>query len=197
MVRAGDTSPPPARAAPSDRKVLYWYDPMHPDQHFDAPGKSPFMDMQLVPKYADERTRGEATVRVSEQMAQNLGMRTAPVVRGDLADRIEASGRIEADERSLRKVAVRAAGWVEVLNVRAEGDPVQQGQTLAEVYSPALDAAQHEFLLALESGQRCCSMPRATNFARWDSTRRHRPPRTRSTRDAARRRSRRRCTATS
>jgi Cu(I)/Ag(I) efflux system membrane fusion protein len=53
----------------------------------------------------------------------------------------------------LRKVAVRAAGWVEVLNVRAEGDPVKQGQTLAEVYSPSLDAAQHEFLLALESGQ--------------------------------------------
>jgi Cu(I)/Ag(I) efflux system membrane fusion protein len=150
----GKPSPHPgADAARSDREVLYWYDPMHPDQHFDAPGKSPFMDMQLVPKYASERAGGDTTVHVSDQMAQNLGMRTEPVVRGDLADRIEASGRIEADERSLRKVAVRAAGWLEVLNVRAEGDPVKQGQTLAEVYSPALDAAQHEFLLALESGQ--------------------------------------------
>ena len=37
-----------------EREVLYWYDPMVPDQHFDKPGKSPFMDMQLVPKYADE-----------------------------------------------------------------------------------------------------------------------------------------------
>ena len=32
--------------------VVYWYDPMVPDQHFDKPGKSPFMDMQLVPKFA-------------------------------------------------------------------------------------------------------------------------------------------------
>jgi membrane fusion protein, copper/silver efflux system len=136
-----------------DRKVLFWYDPMRPDQHFDAPGKSPFMDMQLVPKYADEQPRDDASVRISPQMAQNLGMRTAKVVRGDLGDRIEASGRIEADERSLRKVSVRAAGWVEVLNVRAEGDPVGQGELLAEVYSPALDAAQQEFLLALQSGQ--------------------------------------------
>ena len=32
--------------------VLYWYDPMVPGQHFDEPGKSPFMDMQLVPKCA-------------------------------------------------------------------------------------------------------------------------------------------------
>ena len=91
-------------------------------------------------------------MRVQSQMVQNLGMRTAPVVRGSLAARIDASGRIEADERSLRKVSVRAAGWVEVLNVRAEGDPVQQGQVLAEVYSPALDAAQREFLLAIECG---------------------------------------------
>jgi Cu(I)/Ag(I) efflux system membrane fusion protein len=48
---------------------------------------------------------------------------------------------------------VRAAGWVEVLNVRAEGDPVQTGQVLAEVYSPELDAAQREFLLALDAGE--------------------------------------------
>ena len=28
----------------------YWYDPMRPSEHFDKPGKSPFMDMQLLPK---------------------------------------------------------------------------------------------------------------------------------------------------
>ena len=43
-----------AGATKDGRKVLYWYDPMVPNQHFDKPGKSPFMDMQLVPKYADE-----------------------------------------------------------------------------------------------------------------------------------------------
>ncbi len=35
------------------KKVLYWHDPMVPGQKFDKPGKSPFMDMQLVPVYAD------------------------------------------------------------------------------------------------------------------------------------------------
>ncbi len=40
----------------SDKRVLYWYDPMVPDKHFDQPGKSPFMDMQLVPKYAESTT---------------------------------------------------------------------------------------------------------------------------------------------
>lgn len=33
-----------------EAKPAYWYDPMFPTQRFDKPGKSPFMDMQLVPK---------------------------------------------------------------------------------------------------------------------------------------------------
>lgn len=37
-----------------EQKALYWYDPMYPQQHFPAPGKSPFMDMPLVPKYSDD-----------------------------------------------------------------------------------------------------------------------------------------------
>src|SRR5438876_644073 len=46
-----------ARSSPESspaRKVLYWYDPMKPEVHFDHPGKSPFMDMQLEPRYAEE-----------------------------------------------------------------------------------------------------------------------------------------------
>ena len=35
----------PVSAAATGRKVLYWHDPMSPNQHFDKPGKSPFMDM--------------------------------------------------------------------------------------------------------------------------------------------------------
>lgn len=41
-------------AEQTEKEVLYWYDPMYPQQRFDAPGPSPFMDMDLVPRYADE-----------------------------------------------------------------------------------------------------------------------------------------------
>ena len=64
--RPGVTGRRAGAAAPAaERKVLYWYDPMVPTQRFDKPGKSPFMDMQLVPRYADEgddpgrRARGQ------------------------------------------------------------------------------------------------------------------------------------------
>ena len=61
-----------AAASAGERKVLYWYDPMVPTQRFDKPGKSPFMDMQLVPRYADEDASkaGAAGVSVSPQAMQ-------------------------------------------------------------------------------------------------------------------------------
>lgn len=43
----------------SGKTVLYWYDPMVADKHFDKPGKSPFMDMQLEPKYAEGGNKGD------------------------------------------------------------------------------------------------------------------------------------------
>jgi Cu(I)/Ag(I) efflux system membrane fusion protein len=50
---------------------------MAPGQRFDKPGKSPFMDMQLQPVYADEAN--DSGVKISPQVQQNLGIRTAVV----------------------------------------------------------------------------------------------------------------------
>ena len=71
--RAGHLSGSPAAnvtvaSAPTERKVLYWYDPMVPDKHFDQSGKSPFMDMQLVPKFGPDAAP-DCTVRDVETAA--------------------------------------------------------------------------------------------------------------------------------
>ena len=41
------------QAASGERKVLFWYDAMNPQRHYDKPGKATD-GMDLVPKYADE-----------------------------------------------------------------------------------------------------------------------------------------------
>lgn len=53
-VRVHSNPPFTSAGVSRERKPLYWYDPMVPNQHFDKPGKSPSMDMQLVPRFADE-----------------------------------------------------------------------------------------------------------------------------------------------
>jgi Cu(I)/Ag(I) efflux system membrane fusion protein len=132
-----------------ERKPLYWYDPMRPEVRFDKPGKSPFMDMELVAKYP-EANSGDV-VTIDPRMVQNLGIRTATVVRGAFAQDLKAVGTVSADERRLYAVESRAGGWVERLMVRAAGDPVARGAALAGVYAPDLLAAQEEFLLASRS----------------------------------------------
>jgi Cu(I)/Ag(I) efflux system membrane fusion protein len=143
-------TPTAARQAP-----LYWYDPMHPDAHFDQPGKSPFMDMQLVPKLPDEALSAPgapASISVDSRMVQTLGIRFAAVEQGNLARTVDTVGLVGVDEHRIEAIQVRAPGWVERLEVRAVGDRVRRGQLLAGVYSPDLLATQQELLIAGGSG---------------------------------------------
>ena len=100
-----------APAASEDgKRVLYWYDPMVPDQHFDQPGRSPFMDMDLVPRYADEGP-AEAGVRIDPGVVQNLGVRIAAVESAPVSRTVTAAGVIVFSERAVAVVQARANGW--------------------------------------------------------------------------------------
>ena len=128
------------------KRILYWHDPMVPGQKFDKPGKSPFMDMQLVPVYDDEG--GQGGVAIDPRLQQSLGVRTAEVRKGALAPHVEVVGNVAYDERKTEVVQARANGFVERLFVRAPLDRVRKGQPLAELYVPDWVAAQEEYLSA-------------------------------------------------
>jgi Cu(I)/Ag(I) efflux system membrane fusion protein len=136
-----------AEAPASGKKVLYWYDPMVPGQRFDKPGKSPFMDMQLVPMYEDGGSSAGG-VSVDPRMQQSLGVRTAEVTKGSVTPVVEAVGSVAYNERDVAVVQARSNGFVEKLYVRAPLDPVRKGQPLAELYVPDWVAAQEEYLSA-------------------------------------------------
>lgn len=86
-------------AAKGERKVLYWTDPMTPGFKSDKPGKSPFMDMEMVPVYEDEA--GTAAISVRPEIVQNLGVRTYTVARGSQPRRVTVTGYIFRDARGL------------------------------------------------------------------------------------------------
>ena len=136
--KAGDIDPQ------TGKRILYWQDPMVPTQRFDHPGKSPFMDMQLVP--VEEGADEGGTIQISSRVQQNLGVRTAQATRGTLDRPIEATATVGYDERDIVLVPARANGFVERLRVRATLDPVHQGQPLADLYVPDWVAAQEEYL---------------------------------------------------
>lgn len=150
LARETPSGSPDDNAAPASGDVLYWYDPMRPEVQFDKPGPSPFMDMALVPKYRSSADDGGVTI--NPRMVQNLGVRTAPATEATVAPQLTVTGAVGIDERRLAVVTTRAAGWIERLDVRAEGDRVTEGQRLAGIYSPDLLAGQEELLLAVRTG---------------------------------------------
>jgi Cu(I)/Ag(I) efflux system membrane fusion protein len=141
---AGMRAPDTAKTDASGRKVLYWHDPMVPGQKFDKPGRSPFMDMDLVPVYADEG-QGQGGVAVASGVQQNLGIRVVEVQRGSLASMLDAVGNVAFNERDLVLLQARSNAYVEKLFVRAPLDPVRKGQPLLQLYVPDWVAAQEEY----------------------------------------------------
>lgn len=138
----GRTEVPPVLSASPDRKALYWYDPMVPDQHFDKPGKSPFMDMQLVPKYADEAAA--SGVRIDSGTQQSVGIRTAMVETGRLATEIRVPATLTWDLRQESVVSARVDAIVSRLSVKAPYAPVRRGQPLASLLAPGWSSALAE-----------------------------------------------------
>jgi Cu(I)/Ag(I) efflux system membrane fusion protein len=126
---------------------------MYPQQHFPAPGKSPFMDMPLVPKYSDD-TAGEEqpAVQVSAGLQQNLGIRLATVTAGRLERTLSVSGVLTFDERDFSVLQARTGGYVERVYGRATGDIVAKGAPLADVLTPEWAGLQEEYLALRHSG---------------------------------------------
>jgi Cu(I)/Ag(I) efflux system membrane fusion protein len=135
-----------ARTDPkTGRSVLYWHDPMVPGQKFDKPGKSPFMDMQLAPVYADDGS-AEGGVKISPTLQQNLGMRFATVRRAETRASFALVGSTQFDESIAEVVQSRVTGYIDRLYARAPMQRIRRGEALASLYVPEWIAPQEEYL---------------------------------------------------
>jgi len=155
-IPGGQPAPPDSgessAEAAIEKKPLYWVAPMDPNYRRDKPGKSP-MGMDLIPFYGDDTGSSDAgpgAVKISPDVVNNLGVRTAPVQLGTLESEIQTVGYVKYDEDQLVHIHPRVNGWVEELYVKAAGDPVKKGEPLYNLYSPELVNAQEELLLALD-----------------------------------------------
>jgi Cu(I)/Ag(I) efflux system membrane fusion protein len=127
------------------RKVLYWHDPMVPGHKFDKPGKSPFMEMQLVPVYADDAGT-EGGVKVSPTLQQNLGIRFATVRREETRESFDLVGTTQFDESISEVVQSRVIGYIDRLYARAPMQRIKRGEPIASLFVPDWIGPQEEYL---------------------------------------------------
>lgn len=151
--RIGDSSShaPAASTTPAkpERKVLYWQDPMSPGARFDKPGKSPYMDMDLVPVYADEQAG--AAVKIDPAVAQNLGIRLGRVELSTVPMTLDFVGGVTFDERLVEVVQARVQGYVTRLHVKSALESVRRGQAIAEIQAPEWLEAQQDYIALLDA----------------------------------------------
>lgn len=141
--------------AVAERQVDYWVAPMDPNFRSDKPGKSP-MGMDLIPVYRDRDRAAdgiESSLRIDPAIVNNIGVRTSVVHRTDLARRIRTVGNVMADAEQQSDVHVRNEGWIEKLAVETEGETVERGGLLFQIYAPSLVAAQSEYLQTARLGR--------------------------------------------
>lgn len=136
------------------RKILYWYDPMVPQERYDNPDSLSSMGMKTQPKYADggTATDGPPTVTMDPAAMQNLGIRVVTATTGTLAGALDVTGAIAFNERDVAIVQARSAGFVQRVYGRAPGDVVGAGAPIADMLVPEWGGAQVEFLAVKRLG---------------------------------------------
>ncbi len=141
------------------RKVLYWYDPMHPNYKSDKPGTAPDCGMDLVPMYEGQGGVEDGMIQVTPERQRALGVRTAQVEEKVITRTLRTSGQVVPDETRIAHVHVKTPGWIENVYVDFVGQLVKKGQPLFTIYSPDLVATQEEYLIAKRGQQQLGGSP--------------------------------------
>jgi Cu(I)/Ag(I) efflux system membrane fusion protein len=148
---------PVSGPASDGRKVLYWYDPMVPQEHFDKENSLSSMGMKAFKaKYADENggPGGAPGVTVDPAARQNLGIRLATVESGAIASDLTVTGTIDFNQRNVAVIQTRANSFVQRVYNRAPGDIIRAGAPLADVLVPEWGGAQTEYRATQRTGDR-------------------------------------------
>ncbi|WP_309601352.1 efflux RND transporter periplasmic adaptor subunit [Sphingomonas sp.] len=145
-----------AGSAADGRKVLYWYDPMVPQERYDNPESLSSMGMKTQPKYADENgaSGGPPGVTVDPAARQNLGIRLATVESGSIASDLTVTGAIDFNQRNVAVIQARANGFVQRVYNRAPGDVIGAGAPLADFLVPEWGGAQAEYRAVQRTGDK-------------------------------------------
>jgi len=131
--------------------VLYWQSPMDSSIRSDKPGKTS-MGMALVPVYAgEEPANGPVMIQPEIQESEHT---TVLVESGPLVRSLETVSTVTFAEPLIGDVTLKMEGWLEKLYVDYEGQMVNVGDPLFDVYAPELFATEEEFLINMKYAEK-------------------------------------------
>jgi Cu(I)/Ag(I) efflux system membrane fusion protein len=143
-------APVPAKpkAAQANRRILYYRNPMGLPDTSPVPKKDQ-MGMDYIAVYEGDAPDDGNSVKISLDRVQRSGVRTEKVETRVLVQPVHAVGSVAIDESRQTIVALRTDGYIEELFVDTTGRTVEAGEPLFRVYSPQIQQAQIDMLVAL------------------------------------------------
>jgi Cu(I)/Ag(I) efflux system membrane fusion protein len=138
-----------ATAAPTDRKIKYYRNPMGLADTSPTPKKDS-MGMDYIPVYQGEDT-DDGLVKLSPGKIQRTGVKSEPAAPRVIRTMVRAPGTIQLDERRISVISMRAESWVQKVADVTTGTRVKKGQPLMEIYSPVISSAAAEYISTIAS----------------------------------------------
>jgi Cu(I)/Ag(I) efflux system membrane fusion protein len=142
-------APEAASAAPADRKIKYYRNPMGLPDTSSAPKKDS-MGMDYIPVYESEDS-DDGSVKLSPGKIQRTGVRSEPATPRVIRTTIRAPGTIQLDERRISVISMRSESWLQKIANVTTGTRVSKGQPLMEIYSPSISSASAEYIATINS----------------------------------------------
>ena len=143
------TAPEAAPAAPMDRKIKYYRNPMGLPDTSPTPKKDS-MGMDYIPVYEGDDT-DDGSVKLSPGKIQRTGVKSEPAAPRIIRTVIRAPGTIQLDERRISVISMRSESYIQKVANVTTGSLVVKGQPLMEIYSPLVSAAAAEYIATINS----------------------------------------------
>jgi Cu(I)/Ag(I) efflux system membrane fusion protein len=133
----------------AERKPAFYQSAMHPWIKSDKPGRCTICGMELTPVYEGEKgfdeSGGGNVVALTQNQIQVLHVQTAEAKTRPLVRTLSVSGTIDDNAMRHRVLSAYVDGRIDKLHVNYIGAEVNEGQPLAEFYSPSLLQAEREY----------------------------------------------------
>lgn len=141
-------------AASTGRKVLFYQSAMHPWIRSDKPGRCTICGMELSPVFEGDKglDAGEGFVTLGSNAVQVINAQSSEVQRRPLRRTLRFAGTIDDNDARHRIVSATVDGRIDSLAVNHLGAEVKAGAPLATFYSPALLAAERDYVTLLGAG---------------------------------------------
>jgi len=122
---------------------------MHPQVMQDQPGNCPICGMKLILVEKKKGTDADA-IMLSDQQIQLGSIKVDTVGKGIIGQETVLTATLNIDETKTNTVSARISGRIDRLYFKTEGDHINKGEKLYDLYSEELNNAKQEYILALE-----------------------------------------------